>query len=121
MDLRTTKILVDADSTDKTTGEVSVKGKVVVIDAESHRAAVQTMYGDYTVFELMNGDLLDQGDVLDGFLETLGPETVTNSSKKSRIKVMIKAAGTSREKAVQMVEDGVYPASGRRRRRPSSR
>lgn len=98
-----------------------MKGKVVATHAESHRAAVQTMYGDYTVFEVMNGDGLDQGDVLDGFLETPGPETVTNSSKKNRLKIMIKAAGTSREKAIQMVEDGIFPVSGRRRRRRSEK
>lgn len=96
-----------------------MKGKVVGVDAESHRAAVQTMYGDYTVFEVMNGDGLDEGDVLDGFLETLGPETVTNSSKKSPMKIMIKAAGTNREKAMQMVVDGIFPVTGRRRRRRS--
>jgi hypothetical protein len=96
-----------------------VKGKVVAMDAGSRRVAVQTLYGDYTVFEVMNGDGLDQGDVLDGFLETLGPETVTNSSKHSVVKIMIKAAGTNRDKAIEMVGTGVYPVSGRRRRRPS--
>jgi hypothetical protein len=96
-----------------------VKGKVVAINTDSHRAAVQTLYGDYTVFEVMNGNGLDQGDVLDGFLETLGPETVTNSSKNSRLKIMVKAAGADREKAKQMVENGVFPVTGRRRRRPS--
>lgn len=98
-----------------------MKGKVVATHAESHRAAVQTMYGDYAVFEVMNGDVLDHGDVLDGFLETLGPETVTNSSKQNRVKIMIKAAGASREKAMQMVEDGIFPVSGRRRRRRSEK
>ena len=106
---------------DKTVREVSVKGKVVAVDAGSHRAAVQTMYGDYAVFEIMNGHGLDQGDVLDGFLDTLGPETITNSSKKSPVKILIKAAGANREKAFQMVEDGVFPTSGRRRRRRSEK
>lgn len=98
-----------------------MKGKVVVVDAGSHRAAVQTMYGDYTVFEIMNGHAPDQGDVLDGFLDTLGPETITNSSKNSPIKILIKAAGANREKAIQMVEDGIFPISGRRRRRRSEK
>lgn len=98
-----------------------MKGKVVAMDVQSHRAAVQTMYGDYTVFEIMNGGSLDQGDVLDGFLETPGPETIANSSKKSRIKILIKVAGANREKAIRMVEDGVYPTSGRRRRRRSEK
>lgn len=96
-----------------------MRGKVIAMDVESHRAAVQTLYGDYTVFEVMNGDGLDQGDVLDGFLEALGPETVTNSSKNSRVKIMIRAAGANRDKALEMVESGIFPVSGRRRRRPS--
>lgn len=98
-----------------------MKGKVVAMDVESRRVAVQTLYGDYTVFEVTNGNGLDQGDVLDGFLETLGPETVTNSSKNSRVKIMIRAAGTNRDRALEMVGTGIYPVSGRRRRRPSSR
>lgn len=98
-----------------------MKGKVVATHAEGHRAAVQTMYGDYAVFEMMNGDRLDQGDVLDGFLEALGPETVTNTSKENRVRIMIKAAGTSRERAIQMVEDGIFPVSGRRRRKRSEK
>jgi hypothetical protein len=98
-----------------------VKGKVMALDTESRRAAVQTMYGDYTVFEVMNGDGLDQGDVLDGFLEMLGPETITNSSKKNLVKIVIKASGADRENAVRMVEDGIYPSSGRRRRRRSEK
>ena len=96
-----------------------MKGKVVLVDQESRRVAVQTLYGDYTVFEVINGDGLEKGDVLDGFLEALGPETVTNSSKNTQLKIMIKAAGTNRDKALEMVESGVYPTSGRRRRRPS--
>lgn len=98
-----------------------MKGKVVTVDADGHRAAVQTMYGDYTVFEVTNGHGIDQGDVLDGFLDTLGPETITNSSKKSPVKILIKAAGANREKAFQMVENGIFPTSGRRRRRRSEK
>jgi hypothetical protein len=76
----------------------SMKGTVVAIDHAKKTAVIQTVFGQFSTLDIKNSGRLEKGDIVRGYLESTGNETIVNESKDTTIKVFIRETGLTREK-----------------------
>jgi len=79
-----------------------MKGTVVAVDRAKKMAVVQTVFGQFSALELKNGSQLEKGDVVRGYLESQGNETIINESRDAVVKVFFKETKLTRDQV------GVY-------------
>jgi hypothetical protein len=64
-----------------------MRGNVVIINLQTGLFAVRLDDGDFSVLELLDGSQLEPNDVLDGELDALGGEEVSNVTHSSKMSV----------------------------------
>jgi hypothetical protein len=75
-----------------------MKGTVVAVDPAKKTAVVQTVFGQFSALDMKNGGRLEKGDIVRGYLESLGNETIINESRDTIVKVVFKETKMTRDK-----------------------
>jgi len=65
----------------------SMKGTVVAVSKDGKTAVVQTVFGQFSVLEIKDKNSLAKGDLVRGYLESTGKETIGNVSKNTLVNV----------------------------------
>lgn len=78
--------------------EGQIHGTIRKINATNGFAAVETRLGEYTIVELLSGDV-DEGDVIDGDLQSLGSATLVRVRTGGHLRVFIQDCRASAVRA----------------------
>jgi len=80
-----------------------MKGTVITVDQAKKLAVVQTVFGQFSVFDLKSGEQLEKGDIVRGYLESMGKETIINESRNNTVRVVFKLTKATRVEANALV------------------
>jgi hypothetical protein len=80
----------------------SMKGSVVAVSKDGKKAVVQTVFGQFSVLDIAKG-LLEKGDLVRGYLESSGKETIVNESKETEVKVNFSQTKATRDQVKNLL------------------
>ena len=80
----------------------SMKGTVVAVSKDGKKAVVQTVHGLFSVAEVIEGSL-KKGDIVTGYLESAGRETIVNETRDKDVKVVFTEAKATREQVSDLL------------------
>jgi len=66
-----------------------MKGTIAFLNLPKGRAAVRTENDEYSYFEIVDTHEPEQGDTIEGRLESLGSETLHNITQNSKFNVFV--------------------------------
>ena len=80
---------------------MKTEAKIIVIQNDVSLVAAETLTGDVTVFEMLGCETIALGDIIDGYMDEWGNQTLYNVTRDETFSVYVHEYGCSVESAIE--------------------
>ncbi len=82
-----------------------MRGVVVHHEHRNGLIAIRDNKGEFTVAELIGGQVVERGDVVSGNVEHHGSQTLINETRNEKINVFIQGIGVTENQVIRMLQN----------------